>query len=64
MNRMCPAGGSNAYGVPSDASRLRQRAAEQHAARFAGAQHLHLRMRRSGRPVRRASGTRENVSRS
>ena len=34
MNRMCPAGGSNAYGVPSEASKLRQRAAEQDAARL------------------------------
>ena len=34
----CPAGGSNAYGVPSDASELRQRAADEHAASLAGAQ--------------------------
>ena len=50
MNRMCPAGGSNAYGVPSDASSCVSVPPSRTPARLAGPQHLDLRMRdRAGR---------------
>ena len=53
-NSTQPSGGSNAYGVPSDAVELRQRAADQHAAsprRAAASRAAGARSRRSARPA-------------
>ena len=64
MNRMCPRGGSNAYGVPSDASSCVSVPPTQHARGLAGRERLERGVRELAERLGARQSTRVNVSRS